>query len=408
MSSLVTATSTLSSVGAPRTVLIAQDATDSCQPPGPVASKPFGREDGVVPTAPLPESPGERVELQAVLRRVYQLSYRQQVRLLNTIRLYISDIGGQNELDDQLVEREEGLAAMSAVAVHMQLPDGQAPNSRQYRIAAEELGLDDWKVNRFQKVFGRWRFAEDSYLGRRVRETPGQKALRRATSGRTRTHETYLAGVQQWLEDIKPAATTQDDYDTYRAAVNPQRVRLGEPPLVRANTVRIQLHLPWSAVLQCARGEAKLDEMLASQAATDAEHEAGPLRLIGVTAVARITGTPKGTLRNAIERGEFPVAVATIGGQTAWHLARAYERAPTGRDGRDESRGNGRIEWLITTQLAEWIGRSPGWIWAALHRWPHRLPPAAGRVSAARYWLKTDVEAFYSRAATTERTDSSP
>jgi len=342
---------------------------------------------------PVPVSPAERAELQAALRRVYRLTYRQQVRLLNTVRLYVTDFGGEDELDDQLNERADGLAAMRKVAQHLKLPGGTAPNSAQYRVAAAKLGLDDWKVNRFQKVFGRWRFAEDEYLGRRVRETPGQKALRRATTGREREHEDYLAGVEQWLDDIKPAATTMDDYNNYRAAVNPQRVRSGEPPLVLAGTVAVKLKMPWSDVLTCARGEVSLDEMLARLAEVDVRKDAGSLALVGMAAIARLTGEPENTLRAAVDRGTFPAAVARIGEHAAWHLkdVRAWSAKKTWPR-RPEMAWQNQI--LDTRSLAERMGRRPDWMWAVLHRSPHRVPAPAGRVGAARYWLLKDVEAF--------------
>ncbi len=70
-------------------------------------------DDPVFPS-PGPESQAERTELQAALRRVYRLTYRQQVRLLNAVRLYVTDIGGEDELDDQLNERAEGIAGRAA------------------------------------------------------------------------------------------------------------------------------------------------------------------------------------------------------------------------------------------------------------------------------------------------------
>jgi len=342
---------------------------------------------------PVPVSPAERAELQAALRRVYRLTYRQQVRLLNTVRLYVTDFGGEDELDDQLKERADGLAAMRKVAQHLKLPAGTAPNSAQYRVAAAKLGLDDWKVNRFQTVFGRWRFAEDEYEGRRVRETPGQKALRRATTGREREHEDYLAGVEQWLDDIKPAATTMDDYNTYRAAVNPGRVRAGELPLVVAGTVTMQLKLSWSDVLTCARGEVSLDKMLARLAEVDVRKHAGSLALVGMAAIVRLTGEPEGTLRTAVDRGTFPAPVARIGEHTAWHLGdvRAWSAKKTWPH-RPQMAWQNRT--LDTRSLAERMGRRPDWMWAVMHRYPHRVPPFAGRVGRARYWLLKDVEAF--------------
>jgi len=81
-------------------------------------------------------------EWQAVLRRVLDLAQDDQLRVHAALTENLSGrLGRESEREKQVRLRGEALEAMRAAALHLGLPNGQAPSVQEYKQAARENSL---------------------------------------------------------------------------------------------------------------------------------------------------------------------------------------------------------------------------------------------------------------------------
>lgn len=341
--------------------------------------------------------PRDQAALREALERIYGLTYRQQLRLHFILRDYLGgDVEGESEVDQELRERAEVLEALRVAADHLKLPAGTAPNGPQFTKAVKALGMADWNVSRVQRAYGRWSFAAAAYEDRWHPDSSAQRSLRRQTSGRRRWFEDYIVGVREWLTKVEPAMRRQGDYDDYVKKANPRRMADGRKPLVKADTVRIVLALPWKDILAVAQGQADADD-LAARREKERIREAGPLQLVGANAVALRLGWPVSLVTDRTYQGHLPRPVAYVSGKAAWFLddIEAYE---AGREWPKRRKGAWQRNVMDTEQVAERLGIAPDSVRAGLHVKRPTIPPPAGKVASAHYWLREDVMRFKSPA----------
>jgi hypothetical protein len=226
-------------------------------------------------------------------------------------------------------------------------------------------------------------------MGEHVPDTSETRALRRATSGRKRSHDTYLSGPRMWLA-TEPASEQMRDHDTFVTEHNANLAE-GELPLVLAKTICTQLGVSWAIVKALARGETTLDAADADRKQlTECDEDWGDL--IGLTGVARLldTGCPRAL--NITRREAFPAPAGTINRRRVWHrvqVAAYRDRAPIPEAPRLELES--RV--LVNREIAGLVGLTDGSIRRYL--WLRRfdlVPEPSGRVGGAWWWLGDQVD----------------
>lgn len=340
----------------------------------------------------MPRSPHARSEIEDVLRRVYRLSRRDQMQVFTTLRDYLGDeVGREAEQDVAIRQRARTLEALAQVAQDLGLPQATAPNTRQFREVAPRLDLDI-SVSQIVRAWGSWRQAQAALTGGWVQESSTQRALRRATSGRNRTHEERISGIRIWLE-TQPRSTTTKDYDKWRAQRSHQR---DQPPVVTSHSLRASTGLSWEDLLAVARGEDGLRERQRRRA-EDYLEEAGPGALVGIRFARLLLGySHSGIHQLAVTDPDFPVPVADVDGSRAWDAddLRAYSE---GRPVAARSPGERQGQILTSRELAERLGIAREQIATLLHvRRFQRCPPPSGRVGNTLYWWKEAVDRWSS------------
>jgi hypothetical protein len=189
----------------------------------------------------------ERAELEAVMRRVYSLSRADQRRLFATLSAYLGEGAAKDsKVEKQITRRADALDAIRAVAEHLGRGEGETLTGAEFNEGAKAIGLK-WSSQQIIRAWQSWRQAIHAYRGEWVRETPGQRALRRATSGRRRGYEDRIASLRDWLA-TQPASTTRHDYDRWRADTNLQRIARDEPPHLGSQGILASSPLKWDAL----------------------------------------------------------------------------------------------------------------------------------------------------------------
>jgi hypothetical protein len=82
----------------------------------------------------------DRSEYGDVMRRIYSLPVREQLIVSHTLREYRGGEAGEETIfDKEIRARQESLAAIRRVAEHLQLPEGVAPSSIEYKQAPDRV-----------------------------------------------------------------------------------------------------------------------------------------------------------------------------------------------------------------------------------------------------------------------------
>lgn len=322
------------------------------------------------------------------IRRVFDLPWRDILEVYVTIGSYV-EVGGTHEtkLSKQLRGRAEALEALEAAADHLGLADGAPLRVEEFDAAARQLGLNlnSAKVIRRWET---WRVAVDALWGRSIPETPQQRALRRATSGKRRSAEDRLTGMRDWLK-TKPASRRTEDYDLYVQRRNEERPE--EPTLTKSPAILIALLLDWDLLTKVADYELEIDEARAMQEARTREHE-GKLALVGLREAAVPLGLSRGRTQELANTPDFPAHVAIISGARAWRrsdVAAYAAKRPFPR------RAVGELQDRLMDAVAvrETVHLRPAVFTTEVNKrlW-NLVPKPAGRVARRWYWLRADVE----------------
>lgn len=326
-------------------------------------------------------------ELRGQWRRVLQLPDREQLQLYRQLRDYLAIGPGDPEAADAEMEaRAVSLEAMQRATEHLRLPPGEAPTVEQYQSAHRALDLP-MSSQQVIRRWGFWRTAVIAFEGGRTVRTAEQRSLQRATAGRARTHEEYIAGVRRWL-DRQPASSTDADYDEFVSTVNRSR---GEDvaPLVKAPTLRRTLGLGWEDILRVAQGKLDIE-----QAREQARERRGDSDLVATAEVARILDINGATMSQQAEQPGFPAPVAVIARGRVW-LRTDIEAHRDGRPVPHRAPGELQDRLLDTNTVSEMVTFAPDTLRAAVHRqhW-HRVPEPSGKVGQTLYWYRESVEAW--------------
>lgn len=145
------------------------------------------------------------------MRRIYELPTGDQLSVMRTLSDRLSaEFGEESEVQSQAKKRADSLDAMARVAERLGLPDGVAPTATQYRSVWKQVA-PDWSATRVHDAWGRYEFCKRAFRGEWVPESSAQRAVRRSSGGRARTHEDYLDGVRLWLKEA-PGSLRMEDY----------------------------------------------------------------------------------------------------------------------------------------------------------------------------------------------------
>lgn len=334
------------------------------------------------------QPPQSRRQREDAMRRVMELPDRDKFEVFEQLKDYLSSaLSGESKEDQQLRQRKEALEAMRQVATHLGLKDGEAPTPKQFDQAAHEMSIE-WTSAKVIRAYERWRNAKQALLDEWVPRSAAQRTLVRATTGRKRKHEEYLAGVRSWLE-TEPASQQMCDYDEWAAETNDKRSD-DAAPLVKSNALRSALEVGWEQIKSAALGETTLDSAFRRKAAL--ETKGGQEPLVGSTAAAVILGRSISELGTWISKAEFPSHVAKLNGTRVWrrtdiedfHDGRVF---PARREGCDQ-----RL-YVDQKEMAELMDKD----WFILRRriWQERwdvVPKPAGKAGRSWYWRRSAVE----------------
>lgn len=341
-----------------------------------------------------------RTAREDVLRRLFALPWRDQYEVHRVIGSYLQPGGGrETKTQKNLRERAEMLDAMQAAANHHGLKKGQAPTLAEYSEAAAALGLP-WSASQIVRRWdGYWDDARAALTRSTLGTTAKQRAVRRATSGRTRSHEDYLAGVREWLTSKPPPP--QDSavaYDDWVDEENQRRDESESLPLVQANTLARTLLVPWDLTLAVARFEMELAaaQVRHLQALTKAS---GDLGIIGTTGVAIMLSKSLSYTNQLTTRPSFPVHVLELGSTRAWYRSDIEAH----RDDRPvpvRHRNELAASVIASADVCRKLNMRPDTLIAYIHRdeW-HRVPQPTGSVSGRNFWLRSEVEKWFEERA---------
>lgn len=336
------------------------------------------------------EHRASRSAREEVLRRMFELPWRDMYEAWTVVGSYLNANakGGEGKEFKLLREKAEALDDLAAAALALRTPAGEWPKVDDYQRVAKELGLSYSS----QKIIRRWGLWEDAgreLAGHRRTGTPHQRAIRRATTGKQRSHEERLTGVRNWLDD-KPASRTRKDYDEW---VETQNLGLpeGQLPYIVGNSIEVGLCLSWDWVLAVATYECELP---AAQAAYLEELTAasGPLRLVGMRGIGLLLATTATHAAELVLRSGFPVHAADIANVRAWHRD-DVEAHLDGGQAKTRVAGELNERILDSSELCVRLDMRPNTLISAIHRGhTQRVPRPAGVVSHRYYWMRDEVE----------------
>lgn len=330
---------------------------------------------------------GSRTPREEALRRCMELPWLDMYEVWRVLGSYLVPAGAsETDTSRHLRECIEATACLTCAAAHLKLPEGEVPTIAAYTKVRAELDLP-LTARQIETRWEGWRFAKLALGGERAVETPAQRSIRRAATGRKRHHEEHVTGVRDWLAS-KPATTTKEDYDEWTKRHNSDVSRL---PCRRGIRVESGLNLSWKWVLSVARFEVELPD--AKVAYGDELREAsGTFDLVGATGIALIYGTHRHDAQHLVREPGFPPHVAVLTGSRVW-LRSDVEAHHAGKPfpkGRREGELQPRI--VQSDEVCERLGYAPTTFIGAIHNHRVGVPQPSGSVSAKLYWVRKDFE----------------
>ena len=328
-----------------------------------------------------------------MLRRIFDLPWRDMYEVWSVTGSYLDPFatGGESKEQKLLRERAAALNDVATVARELRLPAGKWPTIEEYQREAKRLGLA-YSSQRIVRRWERWEDVGRTMTDAKPSETPAQRALRRAKSGRRRNHEEQLAGLRDWL-GTKPASRTDLDYNWWADSENDRRGP-GEQPYVTAQAVCIGLALSWRRVLAVAEHHSELADAQ-SQHLEELTGASGPLALIGAKGVALVLGVSVNRAAVLAGHADFPPPAAHLGRVRAWYRS-DVEAHHAGKPFKRRKGGELDDKLMTSPEVQEMLGLSTNnSLHSRIHTasW-HDVPQPEGRVSGALYWLRTDVETW--------------
>jgi len=324
-------------------------------------------------------------ERELVLRRFYALGPREQLVAYRQIRDYLAARVHETKRDRVVKARADALDALHAVAAHLNLEAGVAPTPREFDDAARKLGLD-WNRSRVARAWGRWRFAKDAFLGRRLRDSADQRASRRAWAGRAPTQEAALVAVRAWLAS-GPSRETVRDYGAWVEEQNDLRAP-SELPLPNATTVRRRLGATWSDIIRAARHEITLEQARPPRKHVRRRHARGEHDLVSAIGVGEILGRGgRNDIRREMANPSFPTPVVVLNRVRLW-LRDDVVAYGEGRPFPVRKENELRHAYFTTTETMKATGLSR----SGLDQGARRVPAPAINAGNVRLWLRTEVD----------------
>jgi hypothetical protein len=346
---------------------------------------------------PLGDRDAHRREFHAAMRRLWALPRDQKFDAYTALAEYFGEPPAvEPAVAAQLRRRADALKDLRRAAAWLGLDGQQAPTAPQYDEAQAALGL--MPRHRIVAAYERWSIACRELRGDWVPETVNQRALRRATSGRARQHETYLQGVRDAITRKGARSTTAAEYDDYVAAHNGSLTRAqlaaGRLPMVGSAAIRAAFPLlRWDEIVAAAFGEVDPQALMRERAEATAVAAREADGLIGADVIAALLEVRRSVVTDLQRSGKLPVAVARLGPVSAWLATDIWswlegEAVPARRQYELQA------EVCGSNETAQLLRTTPGYLIAALHRGYRTVPAPAGRVSGARYWWRRRVEAW--------------
>lgn len=343
----------------------------------------------------------DQADVEALFRRVIQLSQRGQLELFELLAERLADTSELPTAQADAIERKRGaLDAMQQVAQSLNLPAGQAPTTTQFDAQAKALGLD-WTVSSVGRAFSKragWRLATQTFAGGHLPETARQIRQRRHLANRRSERIDHLASIRQWLDSDPPDEST-NSYMLWREKRNQELADTEEPLAVaRRHFQRAFPELTWDDLLGAARGDVQdVTELSRARAEERLRTEPNPLRLVGVSTAAALLGAT-GTIvewRVAQDPQSFPAVVVVLGNRRGFLEDDVRAHAAGGQF---PQRAVGELNALIygAEDLAELLGRGSARsinLAVVSKRW-HLVPEPDGRFAHMNYWLREQVAAW--------------
>lgn len=328
-----------------------------------------------------------RTPREEALRRCMELPWLDMYEVWQVLGSYLVPAGAsETDTSRQLRERIEATACLTCAAAHLKLPEGEAPTIAAYTKVRVELDLP-LTARQIETRWEGWRFAKLALGGERAVETPAQRSIRRAATGRKHHHEEYVTGVRDWLA-TKPAATTKADYDEWAKRHNSNVSRL---PCRLGGHVESGLNLSWKRVLSVARFEVDLPDAKVAYAA-ELREASGTFDLVGATGVALIYGTRRQHAHHLARTPGFPPHVAVLTGSRVWY--RSDVEAHHAGKPFPKKRREGELQPRIvhSGEVCQRLGYAPATLIGVIHNHGAGAPQPAGSVSAKLYWVRKDFE----------------
>ena len=349
-------------------------------------------------------TPLER-EVAAVMRSILDLPPRGQLLVHEQLRDYLgAGTGVETAADAQIRAQNKSLDALRAVAEHLGLPEGQAPNTTQFTAGAAAAGVK-MSVSTVSKPFSRYRFAVDVYEGRRPPESMSQRGQRNRTIGRRRNAQADFAGLRLWWNHEDRVLDTQREYDAFVREFNDDVTagRSDEQPLAPGAAVCMNTGFVWAEILEVLRNGKDPDEFLAEYRKRLVET---PLNALGIvdtkTAAAMLELRPQ-ELRNRRIKGELPLVRVLVIGTNNGYLAQDVIACRDGQTATIPARQENEMRPLIMDahEVAEAVGLA---LITVRHRnridHNYTTPAPIAYLGNALYWSRAHVEQWVKEHAT--------
>jgi len=327
--------------------------------------------------------------------RFHDLAWPDQYKVYRVIAGYFFHSERGSATLREAIGRAECVKAVQQVARHLGLPEGQMPGVETYERVRNELGLEV-SASVIRRRWGSWHDVMKAASGQKVQMNARQRATFRAAVRRRLKGEDWLEGVREWLRERGPSLA-QDDYDAWVRERNEKNPQL--PPVAGGDGVRYGLVLPWSVVLEVAKGELKLAD---AQKRELKRQEAEDGDFIGLHAVALIHGMSAGRAKHMTAEDEgFPAYAFKLQRKRVWLLddIQAHRSAqPFPR----RTPGWLQCEILDSTDIKRLCGGlAKGELENALQRHcGSHVPRPAGHIGGSLYWYRIAVEAWLEGART--------
>lgn len=330
-------------------------------------------------------------ERELALQRFYALLPKDQLVVYRAARDYLASRVHETKRDRLVEERAAAIDALETVAAHLKLELGVAPTPRQFDDAAHALDLrcergQRWNRSRVSRAWGKWRFAKEVFLGRRLRDSADQRARRRATAGRARTQEAALVAIRLWLT-TSPATETVRDYETW-AAEQDDVLKAGELPLPNATTIRNRIPITWPDILSLARGEISLDQGRPPRRHIRRRHSHGDHHLVSAAGVGEILGTATRPLtKQELSKPSFPTPVVVLNRVRLW-LREDVVAYKKGRAVPERTENELRHLFLTTPEVLKATRLSR----TGLEHGAYGVPSPTIKAGSINLWLRSEVD----------------